>query len=89
MSEASSMANERRAIAAAEALPAFCYEVVRHRGTWRVLHVGRHSRPHLSQEAAIGSAMKLALEKEAAGHTVVVRLLRTDGQIFDLTAARG
>jgi len=62
----------------------FVFEVVRHRGHWRVLHVGKYSLPHPSQEAAIGLAMKMALEREAAGHVATVRLLRTDGQIFEL-----
>ena len=62
----------------------FMFEVVRHRGHWRVLHIGRHSPPHPSQEAAIGCAMKMALEKEAGGHAAAVRLRRTDGQVFEL-----
>jgi hypothetical protein len=74
--------------ATADALPTLCYEVVRHRGHWRVLHLGKHSQPHASQEAAIGSVMKIALKQEAAGRTVTVKLLRTDGQVFDLKIDR-
>lgn len=68
----------------AEALPTMTYDVVRHRGHWKVLHVGKHSQPHPNQQAAIESAMKLAKEGKAAGRSVVVRLNRTDGQVFDL-----
>ena len=74
--------------ATADALPTLCYEVVRHRGHWRILHLGKRSPPHASQEAAIGSAMKTAMKQEAAGRTVTVKLLRTDGQVFDLKIDR-
>lgn len=66
-------------------LPALTFDVVRHRGHWRVLHVGKHSDPHPNQKAAIDSAMRTALERRADGRTVIVRLNRTDGQVFDLT----
>ena len=72
---------------APEALPPLIYDVVRHRGHWRVLHVGKHSLPHAGQDAAIDAAMKVAMERKAAGRTVVVRLCRTDGKVFDLTDA--
>lgn len=68
-----------------EPLPTLTYDVVRHRGHWRVLHIGKHSAPHPTQVAAIAYAMKLAAESKAAGRNVVVRLNRTDGRIFDLT----
>lgn len=68
-----------------EALPTLTYDVVRHRGHWKVLHVGRHSASRPSQKSAIDSAVKLALESRAAGRNVLVRLNRTDGRIFDLT----
>jgi hypothetical protein len=68
-----------------EPLPTLIYDVVRHRGHWRVLHIGKHSAPHANQKAAIASAMKLAAESKAAGRSVVVRLNRTDGRILDLT----
>lgn len=71
--------------AVAESLPAMTYDVVRYRGSWRVLHIGKHSAPHPSQQAAIDSAMKCAMADMAAGRTVAVRLNRTDGRIFDLT----
>jgi len=74
--------------ATADALPTLCYEVVRHRGHWRVLHLGKRSSAHASQEAAIESAMKTAMKQEAAGRTVTVKLLRTDGQVFDLKLDR-
>jgi hypothetical protein len=72
------------AAAPADALPTLYYEVVRFRGHWRVLHRGKHSSPYASQEAAVESAMKSAMALEAAGRKVAVKLLRTDGQVFDL-----
>lgn len=72
-----------------EALPTMTYDVVRHRGHWKVLHVGRHSASHPNQKSAIDSAVKLATESGAAGRRVLVRLNRTDGRIFDLTEAVG
>ena len=74
---------------AVEPLPTMTYDVVRHRGHWKVLHVGRHSASHPSQKSAIDSAVKLAMESKAAGRNVVVRLNRTDGRIFDLTETVG
>ncbi|HEV8391403.1 MAG TPA: DUF2188 domain-containing protein [Dongiaceae bacterium] len=67
-----------------EALPTMTYDVVRHRGHWKVLHAGKHSTPYPTQKAAIDSAMKIAMESRSAGRTVAVRLNRTDGRIFDL-----
>lgn len=72
-------------VTAAEPLPTLVYDVVRHRGHWRVLHIGKHSAALPSQKAAIEQAMKLAIESKAAGRNVVVRLNRTDGRVFDLT----
>jgi hypothetical protein len=69
----------------AEPLPTLIYDVVRHRGHWRVLHIGKHSAALPNQKAAIEQAMKLALESKAAGRNVAVRLNRTDGRVFDLT----
>jgi hypothetical protein len=69
-----------------ETLPTMTYDVVRHRGHWKVLHIGKHSAPHPNQKAAIDSAMKLATQYQASGRSVAVRLNRTDGRIFDLTA---
>ena len=68
----------------ADPLPTLTYDVVRHRGHWRVLHIGKHSAAQPSQKAAIAQAMKLAIESRAAGRNVVVRLNRTDGRVFDL-----
>ena len=73
--------------AAAEGLPAITYDVVRYRGSWRVLHVGKYSAPHPSQQAAIDVAMRAATQDLANGQAVAVRLNRTDGQIFDLTCS--
>jgi Uncharacterized protein conserved in bacteria (DUF2188) len=81
----SEAAIEAGGVKLAEPLPTLTYDVVRHRGHWRVLHIGKHSAPHPSQAAAIACAMKLAAESKAAGRSVVVRLNRTDGRIFDLT----
>ncbi len=36
-----------------ETLPTMTYDVVRHRGHWKVLHIGKHSAPHPNQKAAI------------------------------------
>jgi len=68
-----------------ETLPTMTYDVVRHRGHWKVLHIGKHSAPHPNQKAAIDSAMKIAMQYQASGRNVTVRLNRTDGRIFDLT----
>ena len=40
--------------------PTLEYEVVRHRGHWRILHIGKHSAPYDSQEAAIAAAIDQA-----------------------------
>ena len=60
---------------AVEPLPTMTYDVVRHRGHWKVLHVGRHSASHPSQKSAIDSAVKLAMESKAAGRNVVTTSL--------------
>jgi hypothetical protein len=62
-------------------LAEFSFDVVRYRGKWRVLHLGRHSPSHPDQESAIRAARKLAKEKIAAGRDAEVRLNRTDGEI--------
>ena len=67
-----------------EVLPLLTYEVVRHRGHWRVLHMGKHSAPHLDQDAAKAAAMDSARQAKASGRDVAVRLLRTDGQVIEL-----
>ena len=56
------------------------YEVVRQRGHWRVLHVGKHSAPYDSQHAAIAAAVARAKQSVALGRTALVRLKRTDGE---------
>jgi hypothetical protein len=67
-------------------LPILEYEVVRHRGHWRVLHVGKHSAPCDSQDAAIAAAIAQAKESIAQGRLAQVRLKRTDGdeRLIDL-----
>jgi hypothetical protein len=57
------------------------FEVVRHRGHWRVLHHNKHSTPHTDQLAAIVAGKRLARKKRKLGHPVEVRLVRTDGQV--------
>lgn len=59
------------------------YEVVRHRGHWRVLHQKRHSKPFGDQEAAIDAAKRAAAETANKGHAVQVILRRTDGQVVN------
>jgi len=61
------------------------FDVVRHRGYWRVLHNNRHSKAHSDQAAAILAATDLARKKRGLGHPVEVRLLRTDGQVVTQT----
>jgi hypothetical protein len=57
------------------------FEVVRHRGSWRILHRNKHSSPFPDQTAAVAAAIKQAKAKREAGHSVEVRLKRTDGEI--------
>lgn len=71
--------------ASSDGLPTIFYEVVRHRGSWRVLHIGSYSAPYSSQHAAIDAATRAATQDIANGREVTVHLKRTDGQIFDLT----
>lgn len=73
---------------AREPLLTVCFDVVRHRGTWRVLHIGRYSDPHANQASAIESALEQARGREAAGDRAVVRLNRTDGTVVILTEDR-
>ena len=67
-------------------LPMLEYEIVRHRGHWRVLHIGKHSAPYDSQDAAIAAAVTQAKESVAQGRMALVRLKRTDGdeRLIDL-----
>jgi len=71
-------------------LPMLEYEVVRQRGHWRVLHVGKHSAPHDSQDAAITAAVARAKQSVALGRTALVRLKRTDGEerLIDLNPSK-
>lgn len=64
-----------------EQRPTLYYDVVWHRGRWRIRHLNKHSAPLADQAAAIGQAWKLARKKQDQGHAVEVRLHRTDGAI--------
>lgn len=57
------------------------FEVVRHRGHWRTLHRKKYSKSYADQVAALEAAKILARKKRELGHTVEVRLCRTDGQV--------
>jgi hypothetical protein len=61
--------------------PSLLFEVVRHRGAWRILRRNRHSSPFSDQSAAVAAAIKLAKAKRDAGFPVEVRLNRTDGEV--------
>ena len=58
------------------------YDVVRHNGAWRVLHLGRHSSGYDDQQAAVAAAIEKAKGQIARGRTARVRLNRTDGQVW-------
>lgn len=58
------------------------YDVVRHNGAWRVLHLGRYSSGYNDQQAAIAAAVEKAKGQLARGRTARVRLNRTDGQVW-------
>jgi hypothetical protein len=58
------------------------YDVVRHNGAWRVLHLGRYSTGYNDQQAAIAAAIEKAKGQMARGRTAQVRLNRTDGQVW-------
>jgi hypothetical protein len=58
------------------------YEVVRHNGAWRVLHLGRYSAGYRDQQAAIAAAVEKAKGQMARGRTARVHLNRTDGQVW-------
>lgn len=64
-----------------EQRPTLYYDVVWHRGRWRIRHRGKHSAPFTDQAAAIGAAWKLARKSQEQGHVVEVRLHRTDGEV--------
>jgi inosine-uridine nucleoside N-ribohydrolase len=57
------------------------FEVVRHRGSWRIRHRGKHTSPFSDQTAAIMAAVKQAKAKREDGTAVEVRLNRTDGVV--------
>ena len=58
------------------------YDVVRHNGAWRVLHLGRYSSGFNDQQAAIAAAVEKAKGQLARGRTARVLLNRTDGQVW-------
>ena len=58
------------------------YDVVRHNGAWRVLHLGRYSTGFHDQQAAIAAAVEKAKGQLARGRTARVLLNRTDGQVW-------
>jgi hypothetical protein len=58
------------------------YDVVRHNGAWRVLHLGRYSAGYRDQQAAIAAAVEKAKGQVARGRSARVRLNRTDGQVW-------
>jgi hypothetical protein len=72
-----------------EPLPPLLYEVVRHRGHWRVFHIGKHSSPFSDQMSATASAIELAKQAKESGREVSVRLLRTDGKVITLDPDSG
>lgn len=76
---------------AAPFLPVLEYEVVRHRGHWRVLHIGKYSVPYNNQDDAIAAAVARAKQSVAQGRMALVRLIRTDGKerLIDLVRPNG
>ena len=58
------------------------YDVVRHNGAWRVLHLGRYSAGYSDQQAAIAAAVEKAKAQISRGRKARVRLNRTDGQVW-------
>lgn len=58
------------------------YDVVRHNGAWRVLHLGRYSTGYHDQQAAIAAAVEKAKAQMGRGRKARVRLNRTDGQVW-------
>ncbi|WP_162917378.1 hypothetical protein [Dongia deserti] len=62
-------------------LPETVFEVVRHRGSWRILHRSKYSAPFADQAAAIAAAKELGRSKRALGYPVKILLRRYDGEI--------
>jgi hypothetical protein len=58
------------------------YDVVRHNGAWRVLHLGRYSAGFRDQQAAVAAAVEKAKGQLARGRSARVLLNRTDGQVW-------
>jgi hypothetical protein len=63
------------------------YEVVRHRGHWRILHQEKHSKAFGDQEAAIDAAKATAAKAANKGREVQVILRRVDGQVVNYALA--
>jgi hypothetical protein len=70
-------------------LTARTYDVVRHRGAWRVLRLGKYSQACPTQQAAIASAIEKARADAAVGRAVRVRLVRVDGRVWPVDLATG
>ena len=62
---------------------ALVYEVVRHRGHWRILHQEKHSKAFGDQEAAIDAAKTTAAKAASKGREVQVILRQIDGQVVN------
>jgi len=65
------------------------YDVVRYKGAWRVLYLGKHSQAYPSQQAAVASAVEKAKADAAVGRAVRVRLIRVDGRVWPVDLASG
>jgi hypothetical protein len=73
---------QSRLSATAKAPEVRTYDVVRHNGAWRVLHLGRYSTGYHDQQTAIAAAVEKAKGQMARGRGARVRLNRTDGQVW-------
>jgi hypothetical protein len=65
------------------------YDVVRHKGAWRILYLGKHSQACPSQQAAVAAAVEKARADAALGRAVRVRLVRVDGRVWLVDLATG
>jgi len=65
------------------------YDVVRHKGAWRILYLGKHSQAYSGQQAAVASAVEKAKADKALGRAVRVRLVRVDGRVWPVDLATG
>jgi len=76
------MLRQSRLSAAAKPPELRTYDVVRHNGAWRVLHLGRYSSGCHDQQTALSAALERAKGQMARGRDALVRLYRTDGQVW-------